>query len=71
MHELQVCHQMASQRKISSLQAFEIETSDDADINGPKDIIIASQRVGGSTNLRYLSLQVSKQQRQNKGENEG
>jgi hypothetical protein len=67
MHELQVCHQMASQRKISSLLAFQIETTDDAGINGPKDINIASQQVGGSINVEYLSLQVSKHQRQNKG----
>jgi hypothetical protein len=44
---------MPSQRKISSLQAFEIETTDDAGI-GPNDIYeLASQQVGGSINLGY------------------
>lgn len=55
-HELQLpstCHLMPSQRKISSLQAFEIETMDDSGI-GPKAAHeLASRQVGGSVNLGY------------------
>jgi zinc finger SWIM domain-containing protein 3 len=36
LHLPQTLHLMASQRKISDLQAFEIETADDAGI-GPKN----------------------------------
>jgi zinc finger SWIM domain-containing protein 3 len=44
---------MASQRKISELQAFEIETADDAGI-GPKAAHeLASRQVGGPLNLSY------------------
>ena len=43
-------HLMVSQRKISELQDFEIETADDAGI-GPK--AAASIQVGGSLNLSY------------------
>ena len=44
---------MVSQRKISDLQAFEIETVDDAGI-GPKDAHeLASRQVGGPLNLSY------------------
>ena len=44
---------MASQRKISGLQAFEIETADDAGI-GPKAAHeLASRQVGGLVNLSY------------------
>lgn len=44
---------MPSQRKISSLQAFEIETMDDSGI-GPKAAHeLASRQVGGSVNLGY------------------
>nr|AAP55110.2 transposon protein, putative, unclassified, expressed [Oryza sativa Japonica Group] len=46
-------HLMVSQRKISELQGFEIETADDAGI-GPKAAHeLASIQVGGSLNLRY------------------
>ncbi|XP_066384660.1 protein FAR1-RELATED SEQUENCE 5-like [Miscanthus floridulus] len=44
---------MASQRKISELQGFEIETEDDAGI-GPKAAYeLACIQVGGSVNVRY------------------
>ena len=44
---------MVSQRKISNLQAFEIETADDAGI-GPKAAHeLASRQVGGLLNLSY------------------
>nr|XP_025877975.1 protein FAR1-RELATED SEQUENCE 5-like [Oryza sativa Japonica Group] len=46
-------HLMVSQRKISELQGFEIETADDAGI-GPKAAHqLASIQVGGSLNLNY------------------
>jgi len=45
----QTSHLMASQRKISELQGFEIETADDAGI-GPK---AAHELACGSVNLSY------------------
>ena len=48
---LETSHLMVSQRKISELQGFEIETADDAGI-GPKAAHeLASIQVGGSLNL--------------------
>jgi zinc finger SWIM domain-containing protein 3 len=55
-HVLQLpatCHLMPSQRKISSLQAFEIETADDSGIVPKAAHELASRQVGGSTNLGY------------------
>ena len=49
----QTSHLLVSQRKISELQGFEIETADDAGIR-PKDAHeLASIQVGGSLNLSY------------------
>jgi zinc finger SWIM domain-containing protein 3 len=49
----QTSHLMVSQRKISELQGFEIETADDAGI-GPKAAHeLACIQVGGSVNLSY------------------
>ena len=49
----QTSHLMVSQRKISELQRFDIETADDAGI-GPKAAHeLASIQVGGSLNLSY------------------
>ncbi|XP_002437196.2 protein FAR1-RELATED SEQUENCE 5 [Sorghum bicolor] len=49
----QASHLLASQRKISELQGFEIETADNAGI-GPKAAHeLASIQVGGSHNLSY------------------
>ena len=49
----QTSHLLVSQRKISELQGFEIETADDAGI-GPKAAHeLASIQVGGSLNLSY------------------
>jgi len=49
----QISHFLVSQRKISELQGFEIETADDAGI-GPKAAHeLASIQVGGSLNLSY------------------
>jgi len=49
----QTSHLMVSQRKISELQGFEIETADDAGI-GPKAAHeLACVQVGGSSNLSY------------------
>ena len=49
----QTSHLMASERKISELQGFEIETADDAGI-GPKAAHeLACIQVGGSVNLSY------------------
>jgi len=51
LHLPETLHLMASQRKISELQAFEIETADDAGI-GPKAAHeLASRQVGGPLNL--------------------
>ncbi|XP_062201502.1 protein FAR1-RELATED SEQUENCE 5-like [Phragmites australis] len=53
LHLPQTLHLMVSQRKISDLQAFEIETANDAGI-GPKAAHeLASRQVGGSINLTY------------------
>ncbi|XP_066346684.1 protein FAR1-RELATED SEQUENCE 5-like isoform X4 [Miscanthus floridulus] len=53
LHLPETSHLMVSQRKISELQGFEIETADDAGI-GPKAAHeLASLQVGGSLNLSY------------------
>ena len=53
LHLPETIHLMVSQRKISDLQAFQIETADDAGI-GPKAAHeLASRQVGGSLNLSY------------------
>ena len=53
LHLPETLHLMVSQRKILELQAFEIETADDAGI-GPKAAHeLASRQVGGSLNLSY------------------
>ena len=55
-HVLQLpeaCHLMPSQRKISTLQAFEIETADDSGIVPKAAHELASRQVGGPTNLGY------------------
>jgi zinc finger SWIM domain-containing protein 3 len=44
---------MASQRKISKLQAFEIETADDSGIRPKAAHELASRQVGGPLNLSY------------------
>ncbi|KAL6598823.1 hypothetical protein ACP70R_046083 [Stipagrostis hirtigluma subsp. patula] len=53
LHLPETFHLTVSQRKISALQAFEIETADDSGI-GPKAAHeLASRQVGGSFNLSY------------------
>ena len=53
LHLSETLHLMVSQRKISDLQAFEIETADDAGI-GPKAAHeLACRQVGGPLNLSY------------------
>ena len=53
LHLPETLHLMVSQRKISDLQAFEIERADDAGI-GPKAAHeLASRQVGGLLNLSY------------------
>jgi zinc finger SWIM domain-containing protein 3 len=49
----QTSHLMVSQRKISKLQGFEIETADDAGIRPKAAHVLASLQVGGSFNLSY------------------
>jgi zinc finger SWIM domain-containing protein 3 len=44
---------MVSQRKISDLQGFEIETADDAGIRPKVTHKLACIQVGGSVNLSY------------------
>ena len=46
-------HLMPSQRKISALQAFEIETADDSGIVPKRAHELASRQVGGPLNLGY------------------
>lgn len=53
LHLLETRHLMASQRKISELQAFEIETADDSGIRPKAAHELASRQVGGSLNLSY------------------
>ena len=50
----ETCHLMASQRKISKLQAFEIETADDYGIRPKVAHELASRQVGESLNLGYI-----------------
>jgi zinc finger SWIM domain-containing protein 3 len=53
LHLPETFHLLVSHRKISELQAFEIETADDAGI-GPKAAHeLASRQVGGPLNLSY------------------
>jgi len=49
----QTSHLMVSQRKISDLQGFEIETADDAGIRPKLAHELATIQVGGSLNLSY------------------
>lgn len=53
LHLPQTSHLMVSQRKISELQGFEIETADDAGIRPKAAHGLASLQVGGSSNLSY------------------
>jgi len=50
-------HSMVSQRKISDLQAFEIETVDDAGIRPKAAHELATRQVGGPLNLSYTLLE--------------
>ncbi|CAO2037992.1 unnamed protein product, partial [Urochloa humidicola] len=53
LHLPETCHLMATQRKISEVQALEIEAADDSGIR-PKDAHeLASRQVGGPLNLSY------------------
>ena len=49
----QTCHLMLSQRKISGLQAFKIEATDDSRIRPKAAHELASRQVGGPMNLSY------------------
>ena len=53
LHLPQTRHLMASQRKISELQAFEIETADDSGIRPKAAHELACHQVGGPLNLSY------------------
>jgi hypothetical protein len=53
LHFPQTSHLMESQRKISELQGFEIETANDAGIRPKAAHGLASLQVGGSSNLSY------------------
>ena len=46
-------HSMVSQRKISDLQAFKIQTTDDAGIGPKATHELATRQVGGPLNLSY------------------
>jgi zinc finger SWIM domain-containing protein 3 len=53
LHLPKARHLMASQRKISELQAFEIEIADDSGIRPKAAHEFASRQVGGPLNLSY------------------
>lgn len=53
LHLPQTRHLMASQRKISEIQAFDIETADDTGIRPKQAHELACRRVGGTRNLSY------------------
>ena len=53
LHLPQTFHLMKSQRKISELQAFEIETADDSGIRPKAAHELATRQVGGPLNLSY------------------
>jgi hypothetical protein len=53
LHLPQTSHLMVSQRKISELQGFEIETTDDAGIRPKAAHGLACLQVGGPSNLSY------------------
>ncbi|KAM0855244.1 hypothetical protein ACQ4PT_049944 [Festuca glaucescens] len=53
LHLPETLHLMASQRKISELQAFEIGMADDAGIRPKAAHELASRKVGGQPNLSY------------------
>jgi zinc finger SWIM domain-containing protein 3 len=53
LHLLETLHLLVSQRKISDLQAFEIETADDAEIRSKAAHELATHQVGGPLNLSY------------------
>jgi len=53
MHYIQWCHK----GKISDLQAFEIETVDDAGIRPKAAHELATRQVGGPLNLSYTLLE--------------
>jgi len=50
----QTFHLMLSQRKISEVQAFEIEAADDSGIRPKAAHELASRQVGGPMNLSYI-----------------
>lgn len=56
LHLAETSHLMVSQRKISEVQAFEIETADDSGIGPRAAHELASRQVGGSFNLSYTRL---------------
>ncbi|XP_023156640.2 protein FAR1-RELATED SEQUENCE 5-like [Zea mays] len=53
LHLPETFHLMVSQRKISDLQAFEIETADDSGIGPKASHELACRQVGGPLNLSY------------------
>lgn len=53
LYLLETFHLMKSQRKISELQAFEIETADDYGIRPKATHELATRQVGGTLNLSY------------------
>jgi hypothetical protein len=53
LHLPETRHLMASQRKISEVQAFEIETADDSGIRPKAAHDLACRQVGGPLNLSY------------------
>jgi hypothetical protein len=54
LHLPQTRQLLVSQRKISDLQAFKIETTDDAGIRPKAAHELATRQVGGSLNLSYI-----------------
>ena len=56
LHLPETLHLLVSQRKISDLQAFEIETADDAGLGPKATHELASRQVGGPLNLSFTQL---------------
>jgi hypothetical protein len=56
LHLHETLHLMVSQRKISEVQAFEIETTNDSGIGPRAAHELASRQVGGLFNLSYTCL---------------
>ena len=60
LHLPQIFHLLLSQRRISEVQAFEIEAADDSGIRPKAAHELASRMVGGAMNLSYTCREQKK-----------